>query len=62
VVRFTQACLAKIPQILDGRSALTRLLGQVGAFEGVFEGAGGGGVGGLAAHVDVLGYGDFGLA
>src|SRR4051794_13155978 len=35
---------------------------EVWVFEGLFQGLGGGWVGGLAAHVDVLGDGDFGLA
>jgi hypothetical protein len=39
-----------------------RLSEQVGVVEGVFEGLGGSGVSGLAAQVDVLGDGDFGLA
>ncbi|MEV5967224.1 hypothetical protein AB0L70_35980 [Kribbella sp. NPDC051952] len=48
-VRFALSCSVKITQILDGWSALTRLSGQVGVLEGIFEGAGAGGIRGLAA-------------
>jgi len=38
------------------------LLSAASVFKGLLEGLGGGWVGGLAAHVDVLGDGDFGLS